>query len=156
VDCIPCEYNGSVFAYDCINQTLSCGLEEINPNKILSNTLNTLLETQGYNKNQCDLNSIVSTWYIDCRLDNDILIQESFYTGYGFYDSPTQTTVINEINNKLVGLYNYGLNYYLAGNTLIVSNSTCYDNFTNKNLYLNIGINIQINCDNAINNNILA
>ena len=69
-----------------------------------------------------------------------------FYTGYGIGGYPSTTDVVNAINDKLVGLYNYGLNYYLAGNTLIVSNSTCYDNFTNSTLYLNIGVDLQINC----------
>jgi hypothetical protein len=108
--------------------------------------LSSLLNQQGFNQSDCDLNSIITNWYIDLRLDNQILIQELFYTGYGVSDYPTNTQVINSINTNLVGLYNYGLNYYLAGNTLIISNSTCYDDFTNKTLYLNIGVDIQINC----------
>ena len=38
---------------------------------------------------KCDLTSIVSEWFVDCRLDSTILVQEQFYTGYGFYDVPT-------------------------------------------------------------------
>ena len=70
-----------------------------------------------------------------------------FFTGYGSNSVPTTTEIINAINEKLESLYQFGLNYYFAGNTLIVSNSTCYDDFTNKTLYLNIGVDIQINCD---------
>jgi hypothetical protein len=117
-----------------------------NPPNILSQILTTLLTNNGYNQSQCDLNSIVTTWFVDCRLDSQILVQESFYTGYGFNDYPTNSQVLTAINDKLVTLYQYGLNYYFAGNTLVVSNSTCYDDFTNKTLYLNIGIDIQINC----------
>jgi hypothetical protein len=88
----------------------------------------------------------VTNWYVDCRLDSQILVQEQFYTGYGLYDYPSTTNVINSINSGLTALYNYGLNFYFAGNTLIISNTTCYDDFTNKQLYLNIGVDIQINC----------
>ena len=152
VECIPCEYNGQVFAYDCIDQTLTCNLSNITSSTgavALNSTLQNFLQSQGVTAQQCDTNSIVSNWFIDCRLDNNILIQESFYNGFGPNDTPTQTEILNAINDKLIGLYNYGLNYYLAGNTLIVSNSTCYDDFTNKTLYLNIGVNININCDNT-------
>ena len=114
---------------------------------ILQQTLATLLKNSGYTQNQCDLNSLVTNWYIDCRLDNQILVQANFYTGYGLNDYPSQTQIINSINTELQALYQYGLNYYLAGNELIVSNSTCYDNFTNSSFRLNIGINININCN---------
>ncbi len=146
VACIPCEYNGQVFAYDCIDQTLECKLNLNTIPRILSATIKGVLESQNYDSRVCDFNSIVTTWYIDCRLDNDILVQESFYTGYGFNGYPTSSQVLTAIDQKLQTLYNYGLNYYFSGNTLIVSNSSCYDDFTNKTLYLNIGINVQINC----------
>ena len=67
--------------------------------------------------------------------------------GAGLNDYPSQTQIINSINSELQVLYQYGLNYYLAGSELIVSNSTCYDNFTNSSFRLNIGINISINCN---------
>jgi hypothetical protein len=144
--CKPCEYNGQLFGYDCIDQTLKCTLSSQTPAKLLIELLIKLINDNGYTQSQCDLNSVVSTWYVDCRLDNQILVQESFYTGYGFNDYPTNSQLLNAINDKLVTLYQYGLNYYFAGKTLVVSNSTCYDDFTNKTLYLNIGIDIQINC----------
>lgn len=150
VECIPCVYNGQPFAYDCIDQTLECNITNItlpnSGNVILSNVINKVIEKSGYTQTQCDLTSVVSTWYIDCRLDNDILIQEQFYVGYGYNDYPTNTFIIQTLEDKLSQLYNYGLNYYVTGNKIIISNSTCYDDFTNKNLYLNIGIDLQINC----------
>jgi hypothetical protein len=146
VACIPCEYNGQLFAYDCIDQTLSCKLSNKSYQKVLAEVVKNFINSNGYTINQCNLNSIVSNWYIDCRLDNNILVQEQFFTGYGSNDLPTTTQVLNAINEKLEKLYQFGLNYYFAGNTLIISNSTCYDDFTNKTLYLNIGIDIQINC----------
>ena len=146
VDCIPCEYNGQPFVYDCIDQTLKCELPSASPAGILGNILNNVLNGSGYTQSQCDLNSIISTWFVDCRIGNQSLVQEQFYVGYGYNDFPTNTQVINAINDKLQTLYNYGLNYFFSGNVLTISNSTCYDDFTNKTLSLNIGINIQINC----------
>jgi len=150
VNCIPCTFNGQPFGYDCIDQTLICSLD-IGQNygaTTLSEALNNLISEQGYIQNQCDLNGMKSYWYIDVRLDDVTLIQEQFYTGYGSVDYPTQSTIFNSINEKLEGLYVYGLNYYFAGSSLVISNSSCYDDFTNKKLYLNIGIMIDINCNN--------
>jgi hypothetical protein len=146
VTCIPCKYNGQPFTYDCIDQTLTCDLK-IEPSDMIQSLLGSLLLNSGYTQSQCDLNSIVSTWYVDCRLDNNVLVQEQFYTGYGLGDVPTQTEILDSIDQKLEMLYQHGLNYYFAGNSLIVSNSTCYDDFTNSTLSLNIGINIEINCN---------
>jgi hypothetical protein len=147
VDCTPCVFNGQVFTYDCIDQTLSCTFgKEVSYSKTLVSALKQLLSNNGYTQYECDLNSIVSTWYVDCRLDSQILVQEPFYTGYSYNDFPSSTQVNTAINEKLEKLYQHGLNYYFAGNKLIISNSTCYDDFTNKTLYLNIGIDIQINC----------
>ena len=145
VSCKPCEFNGQLFGYDCIDQTLTCELsgEFI---KTLPSAINKIVNTSGFTLSQCDLSSIVSTWYVDCRLDNTILVQEPFYVGYGSNDIPSNSQVLAAIDDKLSVLYQFGLNYYFSGNTLIVSNSTCYDDFTNKKLYLNIGINVQINC----------
>ena len=146
VTCIPCEYNGQPFAYDCIDQTLECNLVSTNPSKLLSTAISQTLNQNSLTLNQCDSSSVLSEWYVDCRLDNDILIQEKIYTGYGSNDFPTLSQLYTDFNTALTQLYNFGLNYYFSGSKLIISNSSCYDDFTNKTLYLNIGINIQINC----------
>ena len=151
VNCIPCTYNGQLFTYDCIDQTLSCNITNLSnplfPSQILNDSINNLISSSGYTQSQCDETSVISTWFIDLRLDNDVLIQSPFYTGYGD-DVPTVNELLTGIETELDTLYSYGLNYYLAGNNLIISNTTCYDSFTNKTLYLNIGVDIQINCTN--------
>jgi hypothetical protein len=147
VSCIPCKYDGKLFAYDCIDQTVKCGFPNTNGPTILSYVLTKIIADNGFNQNQCDPTSIVSTWFVECKLDNDVLVQEQFYVGYGNNDTPTNLQILNAIDDKLEGLYNYGLNYYFSGNQLVISNSSCYDDFTNKKLYLNIGVDIQINCN---------
>jgi len=152
VSCVPCRFDGQPFGYDCIDQTITCGLPFTflgsNGATILSQTLNNLITTQGYNQSQCDLNGMTSEWFIDLRIDNVILLQEQFYNGYGFVDYPTDNQILTAIDDKLSVLYQYGLNYYIAGDKLIVSNSTCYDDFTNKRLTLNVGVKVNITCSN--------
>jgi hypothetical protein len=148
VSCIPCKYDGKLFAYVCIDQTVKCSFPNTNGPTILSYVLTKIITDNGFNQNQCDPTSIVSTWFVECKLDNDVLVQEQFYVGYGNNDTPTNLQILNAIDDKLEGLYNYGLNYYFSGNQLVISNSSCYDDFTNKKLYLNIGVDIQINCTN--------
>jgi len=149
VSCIPCTYNGQIFTYDCIDQTLNCNITNLSnplfPSEVLTTSINNLITSSGFTQSQCDQTSVVSNWYIDCRLDSDVLIQSSFFTGYGD-DTPTLNEIITALNTELDTLYSFGLNYYMAGNNVVISNTTCYDNFTNKNFYLNIGVDIQINC----------
>jgi hypothetical protein len=146
VSCVPCKYEGKLFTYDCIDQTLTCKIDNINGPLILRK----ILEQQKINQKVCDITSMISNWFIDIRLDNQILIQENFYTGYGFNDTPTNTILANALTQYLDGLYDYGLNYNYAGKTIVISNSSCYDDFTNKKLYLNIGVEIKINCPEKI------
>jgi hypothetical protein len=83
---------------------------------------------------------------VDLRLDSTILVQESFYTGFGPIDVPTLNQWITALNEKLQGLYMYGLNYYISGTNIIISNSSCMDEFTDKTIQLNIGLDLTINC----------
>jgi hypothetical protein len=92
------------------------------------------------------LNSIVSQWYVDLRLDSDILVQEIFYIGYGGSDAPSNADWFNALNDKLQYLYQEGLDYSINNDVITISNSSCMDNFTDKTIYLNIGINITIDC----------
>ena len=149
IECIPCEFNGQPFGYDCIDQTITCNVELgsfAGPN-IIQTALEETLASQGFSQNQCNINGMTSSWFVDLRMDNTVLIQEQFFTGYGPIGYPTETEILNALNEKLSNLYQYGLNYYFAGNKLTVSNSTCYDDFTNKQLTLNIGVLIDITCD---------
>ena len=43
---------------------------------ILNNSINSCINKSGYTINDCVLNSLVSKWYVDVRLDSTILVQE--------------------------------------------------------------------------------
>lgn len=147
VPCIPCEYNGQLYSYDCIDQTLTCNVDIESIPTILTNSINNCVRKSGYTTTQCVLSTLVSEWYVDVRLDSTILIQEKFYTGYGNQDYPSNSQWIFALNTYLEYLYQEGLNYFIdENNILTVSNTTCYDEFTDKTLTVNVGVNIQINC----------
>jgi hypothetical protein len=157
--CPPCEYNGEPFTYDCIDQTTTCSIPNFNPVTVLNNKINEVISGSGYTVGDCSFNTTVSNWYVDLRLYDILtnteqsLVLSQFYTGYGQNGSDLTTglpityyDILNAIDSKLENLYQYGLNYYLSGGNLIVSNSSCYNNFTNKQIKLYIGLDVQINC----------
>jgi hypothetical protein len=154
VSCIPCVADGELFANDCIDETISGStipwsgtsstIESFSD--ALYQALESVTTSGGYNLVNCDLNSITSIWYVDLRLDNDVLVQEPFYTGYGINDVPTTAEWVTALNDKLSTIYQYGLNYNVNSERIIISNSGCMELFTDKTLNLNVGINVSINC----------
>lgn len=145
--CIPCTFDGSIYSYDCIDQTLTCPVSVAAMTSVLNQSIVNTATASGYTINQCVLSTLVSEWYVDVRLDNAILVQEKFYTGYGNLDYPTEQDWFNALNTYLDSLYEHGLNYSLNNGQLIISNTSCYDEFTDKTLSVNIGVNVNINCN---------
>jgi len=154
-DCFPCTYNGEPYTYDCIDQTTECELPVFDPIGILAEKTNEVTN----NLTNCNFNNLESNWYVILTLTDlltnqvDVLLNENFYTGYGpnAIESNsglplTYFDVINAIDDKFQYLYQYGLNYYFTGGKLKISNSSCYDDFTNKQLNLSIGLDINIVC----------
>ena len=159
LSCTPCEYNGQPFTYDCIDQTTQCTLPTFDPASVLNQKVLQMYTSSGFTSTDCDTSTIIANWSVVLKLKDivtnveTVLIDEPIFTSYGQSAIDTSTNlpvsyydVINYIDNALEYLYQNGLNYYFVGGTLIISNSSCYDNFTNKQLNLNIGLNIQINC----------
>jgi len=80
------------------------------------------------------------------RLENQILIQYLFYTGFGQTDVPTNTQWKNALINSLPQLTQYSLGYFLDGTMLTIYNLTLSPMNLGESLSLNVGINIEINC----------
>ena len=147
IECEPCEIEGPLWKYDCAKQIVDCELYPTSTfQSILNQQVNSIVSSSGYTTNQCDLNSVVSDWYIDLRLDGNILVQQQFFTGYGFASSPTNNDWLNAAITHFQYLYQYGLSYTISGNTITFTNIGCDPDFTNKTITLNVGINISINC----------
>lgn len=154
VPCVPCTATGVLFAFDCIDETISGStipwsgttstIDSFSDG--LNIALNAVVTSQGKNLQNCDLNSITAVWYIDLRLDNLILVQQPFFTGYGITGIPTEQQWIDGLDTYLETIYQYGLNYNVNSERIIISNSGCMELFKNKTLTLNVGINVNISC----------
>lgn len=153
VPCKPCTIEGQIFPLDCINETYSCSLFPWNGatvnnfNDILYQTVNNYLNSISANFTVCSPTTIESNWFVDVRLNNDILVQQQFYTGYGLSDVPTETDWVDALNSYLPNLVEDGLYYSINDDTLTIYNLACTPSNVGKTLLVNVGINFKIICD---------
>jgi hypothetical protein len=150
----PCYIISNIFDYTCnteyadfnIYPWFNGDVTVSNFSSILGNRIDYMLGQSGLTLNQCYQNSVISDWYVDLTINGEQIIKESFYTGYGISDVPTDSQWRNALINYLPQLYNYGYTYYLNGNTLTITNLTCLTQNIVDTVLLNVGINININC----------
>jgi hypothetical protein len=116
-------------------------------NQVLYQTLVDYLTSQGLSINNCILSTLTSEWFVDIRIDGDILVQEPFFTGYGLNQVPTNTDWVNGILSNLSDLNNHGYYGYIDGNNLYVRTLACVFSISDNPLELNIGINLSISCN---------
>ena len=161
VPCNPCSLIGQLFAYDCPIQVVECPLYPWGANStvnsfgvVLSNVINSYLTTNGYDPtNDCVLNSINSTWYVDVRINGDLITSVPFFNGVGFSLSgtsyPTPTDWVTGINNSSDELQVYGLSFIINTNdeTISVYNNNCIPLSVQNNFEFNVGINFDIYCN---------
>jgi len=152
----PCYIISNIFDYTCsteyvdfyIYPWLNGDVTVSNFSSILVNRVNNMLAESGLTLNQCYQNSIQTEWFVDLRIGGDILIQDTFYNGYGMTDVPLNSQWRNALINYLPTLYDYGYTYYLNGNKLTITNLSCLPQNMTETVILNVGINISINCTN--------
>jgi hypothetical protein len=150
----PCFIISNIFDYTCDSEYADFNIYPwfngdvtvSNFSSILGNRINNMLAQSGLTLNQCYENSVLTDWYVDLTINGEEIIKESFYTGYGITDVPTNAQWRNALINYLPQLYNYGYTYYLNGNTLTITNLTCLTQDMMNTVSLNVGINISINC----------
>ena len=158
VPCKPCIAQDNLFDFDCNYGLYSCsilprvsgGLQTLQTtsfNTVLYQTLLSYLTSQGIAINECILSSLVSEWYVDIRIDNNIVVQQTFFTGYGIGQVPNQLQWTNAIIVSLGDLNDNGYYGYLDGNTLYVRTLGCVFSISDNPLELNVGINLSINCN---------
>jgi hypothetical protein len=90
---------------------------------------------------------VQTEWYVDLRIEDELLIKEPFYVGYGYTDVPTNSMWRNALIDSLPLLYDYGFKFFLDGRELTITNLTCTERNINEILTLNVGIQININCN---------
>lgn len=150
----PCYIISDIFNYTCNSEYVDFNIypwfngdiTATNFNSILSNRINNMLSENGLTLNQCYQNSVQTEWYIDLRINNQILIQNTFYSGYGYNDVPTELQWRNSLIYYLPTLYDYGYTYYLNGNNITITNLGCNSENLQDTVFLNVGININIKC----------
>jgi hypothetical protein len=153
VPCEPCSFKTNVFAKDCPVESTECGLYPgVSFNNVLSTTLNNYLVLNGYELNDCNTNSLSSVWYVDLRVDDVVLVSESFFTGYGYnivnLSTPTSSQWKDALINGLDSLNDYGYGYLLTDDdTVIIYNEVCSVSDLEINFKINIGVEFNIDCN---------
>lgn len=150
----PCYIDSNVFNFNCNTEYTEFYIypwlnDPTSPqgfSSILLTTLNSFLSSNGLTLNNCVQSSVSTEWYVDLRIDSQVIIFEPFYNGSGITDVPTNINWINTLNQYLPQLYDYGYDYYLNGNKLLINSLTCESQNINETLSLNVGIRITINC----------
>lgn len=150
--CTPCSLNGPIFSNDCTDETLDCpiypwadGPSLVQSFKdILYQTVNDYI-TQ--NNLTCSLNTLITDWYIQISLENNIVLNQYIYTGYGLLDAPTDTYWKQQLLQYLPSISDQYLTYFLNGDYLYVSNAGCEPLFTDKKIKLNVGLDFKIFCE---------
>jgi hypothetical protein len=147
IPCIPCVYNGQLLPTDCPKQELTCDIEIENFQTTLINSIISSVSQEGYTINDCILNTLTSLWYVDIRLNGNLLVQNLFYTGYGGGDVPTDNQWITALTNAFNSLQTQGIGYELNENTINVYSLDCDDTLLGQKLQINVGVNINIKCE---------
>jgi hypothetical protein len=150
----PCFIITNIFDYTCqteyvdfnIYAWLNGDTSVSNFQSILANRINVMLAQQGLTLNDCVQSSVQTTWYVDLIIGNTQVIKQPFYTGYGLTDVPTNSNWRNALIQNLPSLYSFGFTYFLNGNNLTITNTTCTPMNLNKSVKLNVCMDIGINC----------
>lgn len=160
VPCDPCEINTSIFKYDCVTERVECEIFPFGGNvnnfgDVLYQTLINYLNSNDKDLSECDINTLVTDWYVDLRVGDDVLVNYNFFSGVGLNEYPSDSEWVDAINISLNDIYNYGFRYTLdtktSGTTsddvLIFESNLCGENNINKLFRLNVGIDFNISCN---------
>ncbi len=154
VPCKPCNLTTQLYVLDCPVQQVTCGLYpwNLDPNitsfgVVLTQTLQDFYVTQGLNPNNCQINTTVSNWYVDVRINGVVIAQNEFFTGIGPAGYPTNTDWVNGVIDTFTNLLTSGYSYniYEDEEQIVVFNNNCQPNF--DDFQLNVGINFEIYCN---------
>jgi hypothetical protein len=154
IPCTPCDLITNLYVIDCPVQKVTCGLYPWNtdPNissfgVVLTQTLQDFFVSNGINSNTCQLNSTISTWFVDVRINGVQIAQQQFFTGIGIRSFPSLSSWVSAVRQTFTDLLNYGYSYNIdeEDEILVVFNNNCIPNF--DDFQLNVGINFDIFCN---------
>jgi hypothetical protein len=155
VELDPCLATGSLFTFDCTTESANCSIYPwigqtggvSSFSQILYSVLNNYLTTQGLTLSNCVTSSLVSNWFVDVRIDGNIMFQSQFFTGYGLSQVPSNNQWKSALLLYLSQLINDGYYFFVNGNTVTVYNLACAEDDIPSTLQINVGINIDITCN---------
>jgi hypothetical protein len=154
IPCKPCSLTTQLYVLDCPVQQVTCAIYPWNtdPNitnfgTLLNTTMNDFFISQGVNINSCQLNSTVSSWYVDIRVNGNVIAYDLFYQGIGTGQYPAPQQWLTALTDTFQSLQTSGYGYNIDDSTdeIIIFNNNCLPNF--DDLQINVGINFEIYCD---------
>jgi hypothetical protein len=154
IPCKPCSLTTQLYVLDCPVQQVTCAIYPWNtdPNitnfgTLLNTTMNDFFISQGVNINSCQLNTTVSSWYVDIRVNGNVIADDLFYQGIGTGQYPTPQQWLTALTDTFQSLQTSGYGYNIDDSTdeIIIFNNNCLPNF--DDLQINVGINFEIYCN---------
>jgi hypothetical protein len=157
--CNPCSFETNIYPNDCPTQSIECGIYpwQTNPKivsfgNVLTVSIDNYLFSEGYSIGDCDLNSIITTWYVDLSIDGTSIIQYPFFNGSGQFiegiSYPSSTTWVSGLTDSLEELETFGYDYYFTDDdTVVVYSNNCSTDSDGINFQINVGINFNILCN---------
>ena len=157
--CRPCSLITQIFEYDCPVESIECPIYPWTSDPqigtttgVLGKVLNNYLTNNGYELNDCLLNTLSSNWYLQLKVSGVTLVETYFFTGTTFsippFNAPTQVQYYNALITSLNSLKDLGYDYYLTDSeTVVVYNHSCATDENNFTFNIDIGINFQIYCN---------
>ena len=118
-----------------------------NFNSVMLSALNQFLSSNSISIDECVIDSLETTWYVEMNVGNTTIIQQPFFEGEGPDGYPTNEDWINALYSVLPQLYNFGYDFEIQGSQLTIFNTTSIPEFNDETMTLNVGINFNINCD---------
>lgn len=154
IPCKPCNLTTQLYVLDCPVQSVTCGLYpwSTDPNTtsfavVLNTTLKDYLSSEGLDPTDCQLNTTLSTWNVDIRLNGVVLAQNPFYVGFGTTMYPSASEWLIALEDTFDSLLTLGYSYNIDEDNqeIVVFNNNCQPNF--DELQINVGINFEIYCN---------
>ena len=154
IPCVPCELTSNIFPQDCMSEYASCSYYPTVNNipTELYYVLGQVLLNSGIDPSNttCDLNSLITEWYIEVKINGVQMIYQKFFDGLGYglpgVSSPTSIVWDSAVDTAFTELFNYGFWYSQNGFTITVFNLGCDANDVGNLLEINVGVDYSIQC----------
>ena len=161
--CQPCELITNIYRKDCPIQELVCNKYPWDGmiqtfEALLGRVLTNYLSDNGYQLNDCVLNTLTTNWFVELYIDDVLVVDTPFFDGIGYLtpslSSPSTGDWDTALTQSLNDLKTFGYDYYyfeeptdLVVSKVAVYNPICSISEEGVNFKINVGININILCN---------